>query len=93
MGKKSGWSHGVIHRPTCRLERALTLRFVALAVHSLSRATVWNGSILQARTDRNMLVSVPYHASSGVTLSNFGYTSVTCATWSGTDELATQRMS
>ena len=31
-----------------------------------------NGSILQACTDRNMLVSVPYHASSGVTLSNFG---------------------
>ena len=29
------------HRPTCRLGRALTLRFVTLAVRSLSRSTEW----------------------------------------------------
>ena len=29
IGKQSGCSHGAIHRPTYRLERALTLRFVA----------------------------------------------------------------
>ena len=39
----------------------------------------------------DMLVSVLYHASSDVTLSDLVYTSVTCATWSGTDEITTQR--
>ena len=34
----------------------------------------------------DMLVSVLYHASSDVTLSDLVYMSVTCSTWSGTEE-------
>ena len=49
------------------------------------------GNGMRVLTD--MLVSVLYHASSDVTLSILVYTSVTCATWSETDALATQRKS
>ena len=38
-----------------------------------------------ARTD-SVLVSVLYHASSNVTLSDLVYMTVTCSTWSGTGE-------
>ena len=73
LGKKSGWSHGCDPLTHCRLGRALTLRFVTLAVRSLSRVTEWctpvfTGQVLPARTD---------------------YTSVTCAACSKTNEMAT----
>ena len=47
------------------------------------------GNGMRVLTD--MLVSVLYHASSNVTLSDLGYMSVTCSTWSGTGEFTTQR--
>ena len=41
LGRNSGWSHGCDPPTHCRLGRALTLRFVTLAVRSLSRLTKW----------------------------------------------------
>ena len=46
------------------------------------------GNGMRVLTD--MLVSVLYHASSNVTLSDLVYMSVTCSTWSGTGEFTTQ---
>ena len=55
--------------------------------------TDFSGQVLLARTDRDVYVSDPWHASSDVILSNLVYTSVTCAACSRTDKLATQQKS
>ena len=53
-----------IHRPTCRLGRALTLRFVTLAVRSLSRSTEWCSArqIVMVRCCLRVLTTQVSHA-------------------------------
>ena len=63
--RSQGGTTAAIHRRKCHPGRALTLRFVMLAVRSLRLS----GHVLHARTDRDVHVSDPWHTASHVTLS------------------------
>ena len=74
------------HRPTCRLGRALTLRFVTLAVRSLSRSTEWcSWSSVAARSECHVrrLISADPWQREGTNLCMLVFSAVFCCSYHG----------